>query len=230
MKGLLTICFYFLYANMFGQNNMASESDSINLIDQDGLKQGTWILTDEQGNKRMMCNYLNNEIERTINYYKDNHTKLIFAKEDSGNFTWAYIINEVDTLNGYTDYVDDKFRLFLENGDSLDNKTNDEILTISEIYPTYYGGNTAMHEYLKKNLKYPEKAKKKGKTGKVIVQFTIDQNGSITNVHIIESSNKIFNSEALRIVTQMPSWRPGHQRGQMVKVRINLPISFKLNN
>lgn len=230
MRRILTICLCLLLANLYSQNKTVIESDTMNLVDNNGLKQGIWILTDKNGNTRMKCNYIDNKIDKTINYYMDDQIKLIYTIGENGNFSWSYILNESDTIRGVTKYIDSKFRLLLENGEQLDNKTNVEIITISEVFPTYYGGDMAMYKYIQENLIYPEKAKSKGKTGKVIVQFTIDQNGGITNVKVIESSSKIFNNEALRVVQQMPNWRPGHQRGKMVKVSMNLPISFNLNN
>jgi protein TonB len=83
-------------------------------------------------------------------------------------------------------------------------------------------------KYLSKNVKYPEDCKKEGIHGRVIVQFVVDQDGSIKNAMVVRGIHPSLDKEALRVVEAMPKWKPGKQDGQTVKVKYTIPVSFKL--
>jgi len=83
-----------------------------------------------------------------------------------------------------------------------------------------------MIKWISANVKYPEIAKENGITGKVFVQFVIDKNGKVTDVQIIRGVDPYLDKEAIRVVSSMPAWTPGKQRGKTVKVSFQLPITF----
>lgn len=89
------------------------------------------------------------------------------------------------------------------------------------------GGNAFL--WLQKNIKYPEKAMKEKKTGKVFVNFIIDEEGNVTNPRIIRSVDPELDAEVLRVVRQMPKWKPGIKDGKPVKVSFNMPFTFMLS-
>ena len=103
-----------------------------------------------------------------------------------------------------------------------------------EIMPQFPGGEAALWDYIKKNLRYPQEAKKKGIQGRVIVRFIIETDGSISDVKVVKSVDSLLNNEAVRIVKSMPKWKPGGMmsKGKTVlkKIKYTIPINFKLDN
>jgi len=97
-----------------------------------------------------------------------------------------------------------------------------------EVMTEFPGGFTALQEFLMKNIQYPEQAKKEGITGKVFVQFIIDETGKVTDPTVLKSANPLLDAEAIRVVSAMPDWTPGKQKGEAVKVAFTVPIMFAL--
>ena len=85
-----------------------------------------------------------------------------------------------------------------------------------------------MMEYLSKNVRYPEEAHKNGVQGRVIATFVVEKDGSITEARIARSVDNLLDAEALRVVNAMPKWTPGMQKGEPVRVKYTIPITFKL--
>ena len=98
-----------------------------------------------------------------------------------------------------------------------------------EQMPTYPGGMQDLMRYLATSIKYPKQAQEDGKQGRVIVQFIVDKNGSVTNVNVVRGVDPALDAEAIRIVSAMPKWEPGMQKGQPVNVKFTLPVNFKLD-
>ena len=95
--------------------------------------------------------------------------------------------------------------------------------------PSFPGGSQALVDFLRENTKYPEQALKDSIEGRVVVAFVIDTDGSITKPEVVRSVHPLLDAEALRVVKLMPKWEPGSENGTPVKVRYNLPITFKKN-
>ncbi len=102
--------------------------------------------------------------------------------------------------------------------------------TIVEVMPTYPGGDEARMKFIQSNLKYPEKERKKGITGKCVITFVVEKDGSISGVRVREGikNGKGLEEEAKRVVKLMPNWNPGMQDGKSVRVQFNMPLVFKL--
>lgn len=99
---------------------------------------------------------------------------------------------------------------------------------VVETMPEFPGGIVAMHKYIEKNMRYPPQAIKHNITGKVMVEFVIDENGYVTNARIVRGIGYGCDEEALRVVRAMPRWTPGTQKGKNVKVRFVLPLRFDI--
>jgi TonB family protein len=97
-----------------------------------------------------------------------------------------------------------------------------------EVMPEFPGGLAGLQEYLVKNIQYPEQAKKDSITGKVFVQFIIDESGRVGGTKVIRSASPSLDAEAVRVVDSMPVWTPGKQKGEAVKVAFTIPIMFAL--
>ena len=97
-----------------------------------------------------------------------------------------------------------------------------------EVMPEFPGGVRTMLDFIKKNIQYPEIARKNGIQGRVIVGVVVDKNGSVTNLTILKSIDPYLDKEAIRVIRLMPKWKPGTQMDKPVKVKYAIPVSFKL--
>ena len=103
-----------------------------------------------------------------------------------------------------------------------------------EIMPQFPGGDTALKDYIRKNLKQPQEAKEKCVQGRVIVRFCIETDGSISDVKVVKSVDSLLNNEAVRIVKSMPKWKPGglmsKGKTELKRIKYTIPVNFKLDN
>ena len=106
---------------------------------------------------------------------------------------------------------------------------DDTEFLVVEDQPEFPGGTAALMEYLRKNIKYPAICRENNIQGKVIVSFVVNKDGAIVNPEVVRGVNPSLDKEALRVISQMPAWKPGMQRGKAVKVRFSVPVSFRLN-
>ncbi|MEE1085037.1 MAG: energy transducer TonB [Paludibacteraceae bacterium] len=100
---------------------------------------------------------------------------------------------------------------------------------IVEQKPVFPGGQKALMEFLKSNLVYPKAAQDSSIQGRVIVKFTIEKDGSITDVEVVRGVHPALDEEAVRVVSMMPKWKPGTQMGDTVRTKFTLPVLFKIN-
>ena len=100
---------------------------------------------------------------------------------------------------------------------------------VVEQMPEFPGGAAGMMKFIAENVKYPEEAYSKGIEGRVLVQFIIEKDGSVTNVKVIKKVNDAIDAEAVRVVKAMPKWKPGKQNGREVRVKYTIPVSFRLS-
>ena len=105
----------------------------------------------------------------------------------------------------------------------------DKVYEVCEQMPIFPGGDAALMKYLSENVKYPALAIKAQEQGRVVVSFTVEKDGAISDVKVARSVTPSLDAEAVRVVKAMPKWTPGKQGGQLVRVRYNVPVSFKLN-
>lgn len=112
---------------------------------------------------------------------------------------------------------------------SNNDENNEAIFSVVENEPEFPGGVEALYKFISKNVVYPKKALKNGIEGKVVVEFVIEANGSVTNVKVFKSVNPDLDKEAVRVVSMMPKWKPGSLGGKNVRSRFRIPINFQLN-
>lgn len=103
-----------------------------------------------------------------------------------------------------------------------------QVFTIVEVMPEFPGGQDALLKYLATNIKYPVIAQENGIQGRVGVSFIIETDGSIRNIEVIRGVDPSLDKEAMRVVSNMPKWTPGKQRGIDVAVKYTVPITFRL--
>jgi|TARA_B110000438_G_scaffold303623_1_gene366044 periplasmic protein TonB len=106
---------------------------------------------------------------------------------------------------------------------------DEEFFMVVENMPEFPGGDLGLMKFIQKNVKYPAIAKEYNITGKVYVSFIVDKQGKVTNVKIVRGVDKNLDAEALRVVSMLPKYKPGKQRGKSVRVMFTIPINFTLN-
>jgi protein TonB len=104
----------------------------------------------------------------------------------------------------------------------------EEIFVVVENQPEFPGGQAAMMKFLSENIKYPVIAQENGIQGRVICNFVVERDGSITDVQVVRGVDPSLDKEAVRVIQSMPRWKPGMQRGKPVRVRFTLPVVFRL--
>ena len=107
--------------------------------------------------------------------------------------------------------------------------TDDAPLIFAEQMPEFPGGTASLNKWLSRNINYPETAVNLGLHGRVYLNFVVDKNGSISDIKVTRGVDEILDKEAIRVISEMPKWKPGRQNGQPVKVAYNIYISFQLN-
>ena len=104
----------------------------------------------------------------------------------------------------------------------------DEIVNAPEELAVYPGGMGELMKFLSRNIKYPKEAQDKGIQGRVVLQFVVNKDGSICDSKVVKAVDPQLDAEALRVINAMPNWTPGKQKGEPVRTRFTLPVSFRL--
>jgi TonB family protein len=108
-------------------------------------------------------------------------------------------------------------------------QNEEKVFDVVENMPSFPGGTVKMMEYLSTNVRYPEAAHEAGTQGRVVVNFIVEPDGTISNANVVRSVSEELDAEAIRVVENMPKWKPGMQNGKEVRVKYNIPVSFRLN-
>ena len=104
---------------------------------------------------------------------------------------------------------------------------DDKVYDIVEQQPEFPGGTSGMAKWLGDNIKYPAEAAKQGIEGRVIVQFVVGSDGTVSDVKLMRAVNPLLDQEALRVINAMPKWTPGKQDGKPVAVKYTIPVTFR---
>lgn len=106
-------------------------------------------------------------------------------------------------------------------------KKNQKVFDVVEQMPEFPGGMEALFKYMAENMKYPEDAKKQQVEGRVLVQFIVETDGSVSNTEVLMHVFPSLDAEAVRVISGMPKWIPGKQNGKVVRVKYTIPVSFR---
>ena len=164
------------------------------------------------------------------------HINVVKASEDNKDLRKVYADKyNADTSNGIIFVItkeyaksDERQKDYVVVVKSKD-KEPEQPFDVVEEMPKFPGGDAAMMEFLRNTVKYPEEAMKNGIQGRVVVQFIIEKDGSISEAKVIKKVNEQLDAEALRVVGEMPNWTPGKQKGKEVRVKFTLPVTFRLS-
>lgn len=105
---------------------------------------------------------------------------------------------------------------------------DDPVFEVIEEMPSFPGGTSELLKYLSRNIKYPMSAQERGIQGRVVAQFVVEKDGSISNAHIVRAIDSELDAEAVRVIESMPKWTPGKQRGVTVRCKYTVPVAFLL--
>ena len=111
------------------------------------------------------------------------------------------------------------------------NDPNNPVFEVVEIMPEFPdGGMSGLMQFLSKNIQYPINTQKNHTQGRVTVQFVVNKDGSISEPKIIRGVDPDLDGEAIRVISLMPKWKPGMQKGQPVRVKYTVPVMFRLSD
>lgn len=149
-------------------------------------------------------------------------------------------------------------KILLQGQEVYDDDDDDPVFEVTEEPAQYPGGQAALMQYLAQNIRYPKISAENGVQGRVLVQFVVEKDGSLSNFAVVKKSGDTItknaqsgitvnalgsateeskvpqeafdalNAEAVRVLREMPKWIPAKQRGQEVRMRYTLPITFRL--
>jgi TonB family protein len=212
----------------------------------DFYESGTFTRWHQNGRKQLEEFYRKDEPTKILNYWdslgnqrvRDGEGYCNCQLEIAYNATLIHVGKVVHGLKDstWTGYRRNGMKYFDEiysNGDLISGTSYDSAGSkyhYSDFGKTAEpdGGIAAFYQMVAKNVKYPAKAKRSGVSGKVFIEFVVEKDGTISGVKTIKGPREDINQEAERVVWLSPKWKPGIQRGQLVKQKMVLPISFKL--
>ena len=159
-----------------------------------------------------------------VSVVKDEETKVIYAQHFNA-----------DTSNGIIfintkEYVERGGKGVVAVSVKVPAKSTEEQepFDMVEQMPEFPGGVQALMQFLYENIRYPEAALTAGKQGRVVVQFVVEADGTVSSAKVVRSISEDLDAEALRVVNAMPRWTPGKHKGKAVRVKYTLPVSFRL--
>ena len=151
----------------------------------------------------------------------------IYSKDEDLIHSETNVIHEFEYIipNSVDEAVLDFIKGQLKEKVSSQLSNENNVFDVVEQMPSFTGGNGALMDYISKNIKYPTESDAQGR---VVVTFTVEKDGSITNATVTRSVDPAFDKEALRVINSMPKWIPGKRNGQNVRVRYTVPVTFRL--
>ena len=132
-------------------------------------------------------------------------------------------------VNGQEIKVVEQGDIVTMEGEVDQDQAKEEAFDVVEEMPEFPGGPKALMDYLMTNVKYPKTAFDANIQGRVIAQFVVDKEGTVRDAHVVKSVDPALDAEALRVINNMPKWRPGRQNGKVVNVKYTIPVSFSLD-
>lgn len=244
-KFILTPCFILLAALCFAQQTVPVTKDSLiyrlkyNVLKSNNeIRQGKYSLSVIKSGKILTTgSYKNNLKDGSWHEYDDNGYTIVEGKYKDGQRVgvWSYYGAMWEELNKY-DFT--KHQLIFHKGVHQDSiitykvlKGTDTIDTKMDRPPIYLSGNGMILRNLFYNLHYPPEAVAKGVYGRVIIAFTIDENGHVRDYKVVQGLGSGLDEEALRVIKLLPNdWVPGILDGKPVAVVLQQPVGFKIQD
>lgn len=138
------------------------------------------------------------------------------------------VAGNISCSQGASEKQDAKEETVVPEAVPTDSVAKENAYDVVEQMPEFPGGMKELLKFLQDNLKYPESAKKNNVQGRVIVQFVVEKDGTPTEFNVVRSVDPDLDAEALRVLKTMPKWKPGMQKGEAVRVKYTVPVTFRL--
>jgi len=204
-----TIVSILFLLNAIGENNRKHAQVIVEQLEIYGY--------DEYINDSLTRSVLVQDLLDSINQLHNPGTDVSLIGDDNGN------LKPVDSDDD--DEIILAAPIFIEE----DPEEEDVVFMVVESMPEFPGGQQALFEFLSENVKYPVIAQENGIQGRTVCQFTIERDGSVTDVEVVKSSgDESLDKESVRVIKSMPLWKPGKQRGKPVRVKFTIPINYRL--
>ena len=209
-----------------------------NLDPEQSIKAIFSLFESEENNKLWMflCYYPQINQAVVINNRLKNSDKVraLTLFPDGGIGSYQQDKNNPDKWEPIVNMVQ---QIWIVDADKVQNEVPDDYLIQEHDNDIFYaveqpaefpGGIHALMQWLSNNVKYPEEAQQSKIEGRVITKFVIEKDGTVSDVQVTTSVNPVLDAEAVRVIKNMPKWRPGKNNDIPVRTYFNLPISFKL--
>ncbi len=118
---------------------------------------------------------------------------------------------------------------FTVNAQNPPISASDRVYENPDIVPMYTGGTPEMHRFISNTMSYPADAVERNAQGLVVYTFVVEKDGTLSDFNMIHSADPLLNEEALRILKNMPPWRPARHNGEIVRSETYVPMYFRLN-
>ena len=215
---------------------VVDEKNGLSVLGASVLVRGTTYgtLTDMDGNFSIVAN----EGDVLLFSFVGMQTQSVIVPKGGAKSIVVSMKDDVQNLDevmvvGYAAYEDENEVVEAKSIKlpTEEKKENEEqvIFQVVEEMPSFPGGMRECMMFLGRNIKYPVLAQKAKIEGRVIVQFVVDKDGSISDTKVVRSVSPELDAEALRVVGLMPKWNPGKQRGKAVAVKYTMPIMFSIH-
>ncbi|MDM8160609.1 TonB family protein [Labilibaculum sp. K2S] len=140
-------------------------------------------------------------------------------------------VNVTYTLPINFDLKDDKGLIAVDEPKiGMEKYKGEDVYVIVEKMPEYPGGSLALQKYIAKSVKYPQDAQQKDISGRVFVTFIVSKEGDVVQARVVRGVDPSLDAEALRVMSSIPKWTPGYQKGEAVNVSYTVPINFGLED
>jgi len=106
--------------------------------------------------------------------------------------------------------------------------SEEKVYEVVEVMPEFPGGSAALMKFMQENIKYPAESAKRKEQGRVIVGFVVEKDGSLGTIQILKGVTPLLNKAAIDMVKKMPKWEAGNQDGKKVRVKYQVPVTFRL--
>ncbi len=179
-------------------------------------------------------NQLPSKMQESLREVKDDYFYFRLKNDDEFGRNFQKL-GELNPTHGATHTTIEEDFIYLawtaRNSSQIDNNAGkEEVLSVVEQQPHPIDGMDAFYQYIAQNMKYPLQARRMGIEGKVFVQFVVEKDGSISQVQAVKGIGAGCDEEAVRVLQSAPAFKPGFQRGKPVRVRMEMPVIFKLDH
>jgi len=190
------------------------------------IRQGPFVFYDEKGQLYHSLNYSAGKKEGKDTYYFENGSIRAEGPNRSnrhqGEWRGYYSTGKLAALALFDSGRQVYAKFFNEDG-AINTKIDSFFRQ-----PAYPEGLSAFSRFVNQHIRYPDMARKFGITGRVIVEFTVSKEGTVTNARVTRSVERSLDEEALRVIRSMPAWEPGIMGGTPTDTDMKLPLSFRL--